>query len=148
MNWIIKVIKDRREALKREAKTSQQDNNNVQEEKCDAPSNFLKKSNRKIQMNSFDYKFYFRRKISLFGFTHQGVRNECGFQRRRHPWRSWHRHVRGNSNFSQVLISLSCLFFKIVFSWLAVQGHDTTASAMTWFLYCIAKHPEHQVLLQ
>ena len=24
-------------------------------------------------------------------------------------------------------------------------GHDTTASAMTWFLYCIARHPEQQV---
>jgi hypothetical protein len=35
------VIKDRREALKLEAKTSQ-DNNNVQEEKCDAPSIILK----------------------------------------------------------------------------------------------------------
>ena len=23
-------------------------------------------------------------------------------------------------------------------------GHDTTASAMTWFLYCIAKHPKEQ----
>jgi hypothetical protein len=42
-------------------------------------------------------------------------------------------------DFSQLFI------FQIVFSWLAVQGHDTTASAMTWFLYCIAKHPEHQV---
>ena len=25
------------------------------------------------------------------------------------------------------------------------QGHDTTALAFTWFLYTIAKHPEHQV---
>lgn len=48
MNWIIKVIKDRREALKREAKTSQ-DNNNVQEEKCDGPSNFLKNPIVKFQ---------------------------------------------------------------------------------------------------
>ena len=23
-------------------------------------------------------------------------------------------------------------------------GHDTTASAMTWFCYCIARHPEEQ----
>ena len=26
-------------------------------------------------------------------------------------------------------------------------GHDTTASAMTWFLYCIAKHPKEQDLV-
>ncbi|XP_057367277.1 cytochrome P450 4c3-like [Daphnia carinata] len=26
-------------------------------------------------------------------------------------------------------------------------GHDTTASAMTWFLYCIARHPEYQQLV-
>ncbi|XP_046449670.1 cytochrome P450 4c3-like [Daphnia pulex] len=26
-------------------------------------------------------------------------------------------------------------------------GHDTTASAMTWFLYCLAMHPHHQDLV-
>merc|ERR1711911_230679 len=26
-------------------------------------------------------------------------------------------------------------------------GHDTTASAMTWFLYCIAKHPKEQQIV-
>lgn len=26
-------------------------------------------------------------------------------------------------------------------------GHDTTASAMTWFLYCIARHPEQQQMV-
>jgi hypothetical protein len=25
------------------------------------------------------------------------------------------------------------------------QGYDTISAAMVWFLYLIAKHPEHQV---
>lgn len=28
-----------------------------------------------------------------------------------------------------------------------IKGHDTTASAMTWFLYCLAKHPHYQVYI-
>ncbi len=33
--------------------------------------------------------------------------------------------------------------------WILLQGHDTTASAIVWFLvYCMAINPEHQVLNQ
>lgn len=28
------------------------------------------------------------------------------------------------------------------------EGHDTTASAMAWFLYCMGTHPEHQELVR
>jgi cytochrome P450 len=30
--------------------------------------------------------------------------------------------------------------------WNLLQGHDTTASAIVWFLYCMAVNPKHQVL--
>ncbi|XP_046449158.1 cytochrome P450 4c3-like isoform X2 [Daphnia pulex] len=90
------VIKDRREALKREAKTSQ-DNNNVQEEKCDAPKRlaFLDLLIKASETNA--------------DFNDDDIREEVD---------------------------------TVMFA-----GHDTTASAMTWFLYCIAKHPEHQQMV-
>jgi hypothetical protein len=34
---------------------------------------------------------------------------------------------------------------KLINKFFAHQGYDTTSAAMVWFLYLIAKHPEHQV---
>lgn len=36
-------------------------------------------------------------------------------------------------------------FDQIYFVFVFFQGHDTTGAAMSWFLYCMAAHPEYQV---
>jgi hypothetical protein len=34
---------------------------------------------------------------------------------------------------------------QLIKKFITYQGYDTTSAAMVWFLYLIAKHPEHQV---
>jgi hypothetical protein len=37
---------------------------------------------------------------------------------------------------------------QLIKKFITHQGYDTTSAAMVWFLYLIAKHPEHQVSTQ
>ena len=34
-----------------------------------------------------------------------------------------------------------CVFLRVI------QGQDTSSAALSWFLYCIAKHPNEQVYI-
>ena len=39
-------------------------------------------------------------------------------------------------------ITMQYVFIILLFY---IQGHDTTTSAISWTLYMLAKHPEHQL---
>ncbi|XP_032789240.2 cytochrome P450 4c3 [Daphnia magna] len=98
------VIRDRREALRLEAQSLKQHttdgsiNNNINEDKTDAPKERLAFLDLLIKASETNPDF-----------NDDDIREEVD---------------------------------TVMFA-----GHDTTASAMTWFLYCIARHPEYQQLV-
>ena len=46
-------------------------------------------------------------------------------------------------NLSQISVPIQHIFRCVIFA-----GHDTTASGISWALYSLAKHPEHQRRVQ